>query len=355
MYRKIVSVALVPAHNLLEKNKIFDVKDLMLNRDDILFPFFRMKEIFTEKEISIQTHDILVNEVTIVLYFRNDLKLLKKYKGKINIYCAWEPEVVDKNHSIKGLKNLSKYYDYIMTWNDDVVDNKVFFKIDFPYHFSGKDVLYKNFEKKKLLTNISGNKISFGNFELYSERVRVIKYFENYSDDFDFYGTGWQTEKYKNYKGMCDSKFEVYNKYKFALCLENMYNVNGYITEKILDCFNAEIVPIYKGAKNIKNYIPQECYIEYDKFDSVEELHQYLKNMTEEEYLHYIKNIRNYKKNEMKFSAEKMVENILEIIKLDKKRIETSVVKINLISFKNNFNIFLKRVKKFIVKKMRQS
>ena len=37
----------------MEKNKIFDVKDLMLNRDDILFPFFRMKEIFTEKEISI--------------------------------------------------------------------------------------------------------------------------------------------------------------------------------------------------------------------------------------------------------------------------------------------------------------
>lgn len=355
MYKENKNIALIPFDILYEKNKIFEVENNPLNRDNILFPFFNMRQLFLEKNIDIQTYDILEHRASYVLYFRNDLKLLKKNIKKINIYCAWEPEVVDKKHSIEGLKKISKYYDYIMTWNDDIVDNKIFFKIDFPYHFSSREILYKSFKEKKLLTNISGNKASTGKFELYSERIKVIEYFENYSDDFDFYGTGWQMEKYKNYKGMCDSKFEIYSKYKFALCLENMYNINGYITEKILDCFNVEIVPIYKGAKNINEYIPKDCYIEYDKFDSIEELHQYLKNMTEEEYLNYIKNIRNYKKNEMKFSAEKMVENILEIIKLDKKRIETSVVKINLISFKNNFNIFLKRVKKFIVKKMRQS
>ncbi len=242
-----------------------------------------------------------------------------------------------------------------MTWNDDVVDNKVFFKIDFPYHFSGKDVLYMNFEKKKLLTNISGNKISTGNFELYSERLRVIEYFEYYSDDFDFYGTGWQTEKYKNYKGICDSKFEVYNKYKFALCLENMYNVNGYITEKILDCFNAEIVPIYKGAKNIQSYIPQGCYIEYDKFKSIEELHHYLKDLTEEKYLEYIENIRNYKKDERKFSAERMAENILQVIKLDKKRIKINPFKINLVIINSAIVRIFKRIENYIMKFLRQS
>ena len=60
---------------------------------------------------------------------------------------------------------------------------------------------------------------------------------------------------YPFYQGKCDKKAETYHKYKFAICFENMKNIKGYVTEKILDCLTAGIVPVYAGADNIEEYV----------------------------------------------------------------------------------------------------
>ena len=39
--------------------------------------------------------------------------------------------------------------------------------------------------------------------------------------------------------------------------------MSGYITEKILDCLESGIVPIYAGAPNIDRIIPNDCFIDY--------------------------------------------------------------------------------------------
>ena len=53
----------------------------------------------------------------------------------------------------------------------------------------------------------------------------------------------------------------VFNKYKFIICFENSY-ADGYITEKIFNCFFARTIPIYKGSEKINDYINKDCYID---------------------------------------------------------------------------------------------
>ena len=53
----------------------------------------------------------------------------------------------------------------------------------------------------------------------------------------------------------------IFNKYKFIICFENSYD-NGYITEKIFNCFFSKTLPIYKGSPIIKNYINENCFID---------------------------------------------------------------------------------------------
>ena len=44
----------------------------------------------------------------------------------------------------------------------------------------------------------------------------------------------------------------IFNKYKFILCFENSFS-DGYITEKIFNCFYSDSIPLYKGAPDIHN------------------------------------------------------------------------------------------------------
>jgi hypothetical protein len=53
----------------------------------------------------------------------------------------------------------------------------------------------------------------------------------------------------------------VLNKYKFVICFENSYS-NGYVTEKIFNCFFARAVPIYKGDPDIRKYIRSSSFID---------------------------------------------------------------------------------------------
>jgi hypothetical protein len=53
----------------------------------------------------------------------------------------------------------------------------------------------------------------------------------------------------------------VLNKYKFVICFENSYS-NGYITEKIFNCFFARTIPIYKGDPDVCKYIRPSCFVD---------------------------------------------------------------------------------------------
>lgn len=59
----------------------------------------------------------------------------------------------------------------------------------------------------------------------------------------------------------------VFNKYKFILCFENSYQ-NGYVTEKIFNCFFAGTIPIYMGAPNILDYFSESCFINVNNINT---------------------------------------------------------------------------------------
>ena len=56
--------------------------------------------------------------------------------------------------------------------------------------------------------------------------------------------------------------------------------------DKLFDCITKNIVPISTYA----NSIPKEIYIEYNDFENLESLYEYISNMQEDEWLSYLNN-----------------------------------------------------------------
>lgn len=215
-------------------------------------------------------------------------EIIKKYGPEKMIYCNAEPPSVYSINSPEGYDFLAQFFPYILTWNRDWVDNQTIFRRNIPYYFQN-EINTVPYTERKLITGISGNKHSKHKDELYSERERVYSFFEEkYSDQFTFYGTGWNKKEHPCYGGVVKSKKEIFERYRFAICFENIKNVKDYVTEKIWDCLCCGIVPIYAGAENIDDYIPRECYIDYFEFENCEELAQRLIRMGEEEYQQYL-------------------------------------------------------------------
>lgn len=235
-----------------------------------------------------------------ILVFRVDYRVFYKLlhlKCK-KIYFAFEPEVVKKEHTAQNIRKLLQIFDLIVTPFTDLVDHK---KIFYCTVSEEVDTNYSKvpFSERKLIVNVSGCKTSHNKHELYSERIRFIEYFEKLPQEemmqLDLYGQGpWEKLHYQCYKGTAKDKIALYHHYKFALALENTRGINGYITEKLLDCLRAGIVPVYAGPGNIDAYVPRRCYIDYFSFASIDELVKYLAEMPEVEYNKYICNIKEF-------------------------------------------------------------
>jgi GR25 family glycosyltransferase involved in LPS biosynthesis len=205
-------------------------------------------------------------------------------KSKVILFM-WEPELLPA----------SFYDDYarIYTWDDSLIDNKKFFKFYYP-HLQPMSKELIPFEKKKLCTLIASNWVP--------HRLKMLNFFAlKHETDLDFYG---KTCPEKNlepmYKGPISGteKINTLKNYRFCLCSENKVNLQGYVTEKIFDCFAAGCVPVYLGAANIETYIPKDCFIDQRDFSTMDELHSFLISMTKETYERYLTNIQKYLNSE---------------------------------------------------------
>lgn len=211
-----------------------------------------------------------------------------------------------------------QFYSTIFTWNDSYVDNKTYFPFKWTQNTQGIQKEVVRFGKKKLLTLINAHKTNYFPNELYSKRIEAIRFYENnYANDFDLYGIGWDKplnikflysvikgnimevprfvidflrsyKKYSSYRGSVQDKINTLRQYKFCLCFENMQKIDGYITEKIFDCLKAGTVPVYLGAQNIQRYIPKEAFIDFREYNDFEKLTDSIKHMTEVQYNKYM-------------------------------------------------------------------
>jgi hypothetical protein len=331
--------------NFYLKNKVFDINDPVVNRDNYAYFYYKLKDVFLENGVDLSTYDInSIEKSDIVIYNDMPKVLPKKEDIKRSYLFLFESEVIKPDNW--DLEK-HKYFNKIFTWNDRLIDNKKYFKINFSHLFP--KIINKDLSKKETLcTLIAGNKKVNHPLELYSKRVEAIRWFEkNYPKDFDFYGIGWNElilsnryityifrkiglskilrPNFSTYKGKVDSKKEVLEKYKFAICYENARDIDGYITEKIFDCFFAGCVPIYWGANNISHHIPKECFVDKREFDTYEKLYEYINNISNIEYMKYLDSIENFLNSSkadqfrVEYFANTIVETVLDDIKKSKK------------------------------------
>lgn len=265
------------------------------NRDNCLYPTHHLRNEMAKKGYRLkETSTIagLTNAHAIVCFDvpMNELDRLVDFSYEKLFLMLWEPPSVAPH-------NYDRTFHYpfakVTTWVDSLVDHKKYHKMYYPVHH---DMIADTvpFEHKKLATMIAFNKNSSHPQQLYTERQRLVEFFEhNHPEDFDIFGSFWP-QHYRTFKGAVKAKVDVLKQYKFAFAYENIKDVPGYVTEKIFDVFWAGTVPVYWGANNIEQYVPKQCFIDRNDFNSNEELYQYLKSMTKETYEQYILNIKNY-------------------------------------------------------------
>jgi len=237
------------------------------------------------------------------------LRYCRKIPVENRILIVQEPEVV--NPASYNLQNHMKF-GKILTWKRSLIDDIKYFEFNYPQVIPSH--YYRvPYNEKKLLTMICGNKISNIQNELYSKRREVIDFFEKQSGEFDLYGFGWDKVELKNYRGTVDKKLETLSKYKYSICFENMCGVNGYITEKIFDCFFAGVVPVYWGAEDIESYIPTDAFIDMRKFENIEQMQEFIEGICEEDYNNYLKAAAKFLESDAfinKFSVDAYIRSI---------------------------------------------
>lgn len=233
-------------------------------------------------------------------------------KSSLHLIVFEPPSVEPFLHSDEYLAHFSK----VLTWDDRRIDGEKFVKFYYPVMYPMKSSLVP-FTNRKLCTMIARNKKSEYEHEIYSERLKGIAFFEKHAHDrFDLYGYGWENLPLKTYRGSVEDKYHVLKKYKFSLCFENTKNIDGYITEKIFDCFHCGVVPVYLGASNVTDYIPSDCFIDMRDFQTYDDLLTFLDTMSEDAFESYLSSIRSFLATEEahRFTDEYFVETFLKEI-----------------------------------------
>lgn len=226
--------------------------------------------------------------------------------AKVKICILLEDASIRPQNNLIFFKN---NYDVVLTWNLDLLrklnNGKHFY---FPHDCQLPSKLE---QKTVFISNISSNRnvLLGASRELYSKRYKDILYFDKYESEFELYGYGWDKsflragvlsraiEEFdkriapvrgrnylKSYMGTIKLKRDVMSKSIFSMAYENVSGLNGYVSEKILDCFADLTIPIYLPSYNIpENVIPKSCYIDRREYSSPKELHEHLRGMTKVE------------------------------------------------------------------------
>lgn len=240
------------------------------------------------------------------------LDQLKKYPSSNLVILMFQPPTVAPIiYTDDYLARFSK----AITWYDEWIDGEKFFKFHYGVCYPMiPDIV--PFARRKFCCAMASNKTSDYEHELYSERRRMIEYFNQYPDEFDLYGLYWEEENLDIYKGWVEDKIQTLKNYKFSICFENTKELTGYITEKIFDCFQAGVIPVYFGAPNIADEIPSNCFIDWRSFSSYEDLHIYLSTITEEEFTSYLDRIKIFLTSEQaqNYTTDNAVNEIVNVL-----------------------------------------
>jgi len=296
-------------------NELFDASSPH-NRDDCLLQWRLLRDCFYENGVVLNTADVC-DESRLDFLIHVDVRAVNNVGPPCFLVVYETPLTWPKNANLY----LYASYRHIFTWDDDVAESSGGTVLRYPQYAKtlNSDTAQK---RERLCCMIASNKSANANDsrELYSERVKVIRWFQDHAPEhFDLYGYRWDQppppvgrvgrglalligksyrfagyKPFPSHRGPIRSKAEVLRRYKFAICFENAKDFNGYVTEKIFDCFAAGCVPIYLGANNISELIPDDCFIDYRNFGSFTKCYEYMCSVSEEQLKRYQLAISNF-------------------------------------------------------------
>ncbi len=312
-------------------------------------PFTYLNELLNEKapayQLSYTPHplqpDLKENDFHLInrFYFLNPKPQDKERSYLWQVESPFKIDINPKTHE----KNFKKIFTYFKS----KTNGKNIIYLPIPYDYP-TPLNTNYFQKTVLLAQVATYYTKRPKYCIYHLRNEIVQWMlETHPTDIIFCGNYWdglkrklssQTQKHfdTQYQGYCADKFSTISKAKFALAFENA-TFPDYVTEKIFDVMTAGTVPIYAGAPNITNYVPKECFIDYNNFKSPKELYQFISKMPKEEYFSYINCINKFLEKPEKHANhwKNVTHTLFKHLKLDQ----------TVIDKEKTFQVFIKKIK----------
>ena len=270
------------------------------NGGEFHLPYRLLRELFLKAGIELSTADMNIGrEVVFELHINAQRRLPKE---PAYAYLYEDPIIRPLNSEMAQLRRYRK----VFTSNETLIDGKQILRLDYPNDLSLRSV--PSFVERDLFcVMIASNKALLHPHprSLHNNRIEIIRFFEAQAPElFTLYGKGWDipavrpgvigrliklvnewrariipSRPFLNYGGTVYSKSEVLDRAKFSICYENSRGSPGYVTEKIFDCFTSGCIPIYMGTTHRTALVPEDCYIDGDRFNSPAEMLQFLQSI----------------------------------------------------------------------------
>lgn len=258
---------------------------------------------------------------------------------RLVLFMFEPPSVYPRNYD----RELHRAFKIIFTWDPNLVDGHRYHRIYLPNPTAFPLVRTMPFSDRKLLVDISSYKFSNHERELFTERRQLVRFLEeHFADRFDLYGEGWNPslrkyllrrlrnpkmrwEHFPSYRHPVANKWDIYPRYRFGVCYENIRDQPGYISLKIFDCMRSGCVPIYLGAPDITDYVDPDAFVDRRAFSSNEELARFITGVTEAEHGRYLEAGREFLRSPRfaPFLSEHFVDTVVSGLGLARGRMAT--------------------------------
>jgi alpha(1,3/1,4) fucosyltransferase len=221
-------------------------------------------------------------------------KLLKKYNHNIKIVDD-NPDIiifsVFNNYHLEDFKKKDRNIKYVFYTGENAAKNKkpIVENINLNLTFQNTSVhnniryplwlLYDYDKNKNLEKKNTDNFCCF----VYSNDVKHRNDFCKKLSNYKKVDCGGGS--LNNVGGKVKDKLEFQKKYKFCIAYENSLQP-GYTTEKILEAYKSNCIPIYYGSETVQDDFNPDTFINAHDFKNEDELIEYIKKVDTDDELY---------------------------------------------------------------------